>query len=332
MKVVFTICSNNYLAQAKSLGDSVTKYNPDYIFIIALVDEKSTEIDYSYFEPYLILPISEAKIDCLDEMCQRYDITELNTAVKPYLFNYLFETDGSINTIIYLDPDILVYEKFDVLESDFVNYDIILTPHFFKPIYDDFFLKESDILNAGLYNLGFLGLKKSKASNELLDWWMIKLKDQCLIDFSKGLFVDQLWMNFAPLYFEKVLILKHLGHNVAYWNLHERKIVDHEGKNTINNEFPLIFYHFSGFNFNAPENISKYQNRYVFNDRRDVIPLFENYYQLVMDNNFEKLSKIACSYVRQKVDPPTLRDKFNNRISIRSLKRFFVRKLHKVLD
>ena len=42
MKIIFTICSNNYLAQAKALGDSVLQTNPDYTFFIGLVDELGT--------------------------------------------------------------------------------------------------------------------------------------------------------------------------------------------------------------------------------------------------------------------------------------------------
>ncbi len=37
-KIALTICSINYLAQAKSLGDSLLKHNPEYTYLIGLVD------------------------------------------------------------------------------------------------------------------------------------------------------------------------------------------------------------------------------------------------------------------------------------------------------
>ena len=39
MKIAFTICSLNYFSQALSLGESLKKTNPQYEFIIGLVDK-----------------------------------------------------------------------------------------------------------------------------------------------------------------------------------------------------------------------------------------------------------------------------------------------------
>jgi len=41
-KIIFTLCSNNYLAQARTLGDSVLKYS-DSKFVIGLVDQNTKE-------------------------------------------------------------------------------------------------------------------------------------------------------------------------------------------------------------------------------------------------------------------------------------------------
>jgi hypothetical protein len=300
MKVVFTICSNNYLAQAKTLGDSLMIYNPDYHFVIGLVDRLNEEIDYTFFNPYEIIPIENIGIDGFDDMFARYNITELNTSVKPFIFHYLFSRNSDVNAIIYLDPDIIIYQPIQELEKNLLKYNIILTPHFFTPIYDKYYLSEPSILNAGLYNLGFLAVKRSEVSEQFLKWWMIKLKDQCYIDFINGFFVDQLWINFVPLYFENILILKHLGYNVAYWNLHERYITGKKNNYTINSQFQLIFYHFSGFNFGKPNVISKHQDRFTFDERKDILPLFEDYTQRIMINQYQKYFSLPCYYVELK--------------------------------
>jgi hypothetical protein len=300
MKTVFTICSNNYLAQAKALGDSLIKHNPKYQLIIGLVDKLSENIDYSFFNPYEIIPIEELGIEGFDEMSNTYEITELNTAVKPFIFHFLFKRDTAIESIVYFDPDIFIYKPLDELENCLIENNIVLTPHFFTTINDDFRLSEPDILNAGLYNLGFIAVKRSDETEKFLKWWMTKLKKQCLIDLKNGLFVDQLWINFVPLYFEKVYILKHLGYNVAYWNLHERQITKHEDVYFVNQLYPLVFYHFSGYNFEYPEKVSKHQNRFNFDQRQDIAPLFQDYHQTVIANNFEELSKISCHYILPK--------------------------------
>ena len=48
--IAFTICSNNYLAQAKTLGDSFLEFHPDWKFIIGLCDEFDSSFDYSAFD------------------------------------------------------------------------------------------------------------------------------------------------------------------------------------------------------------------------------------------------------------------------------------------
>ena len=67
-----------------------------------------------------------------------------------------------------------------------------------------------------------------------------------LFDSKRGMFAEQLWLNLVLLYFEKVHVIKHLGCNEAFWNLHERRLTKLAGKYYVNKTYPLIFFHFSG--------------------------------------------------------------------------------------
>ncbi len=91
MRIAFTLCSNNYLAQAKTLGDSLIEHNPDYEFVIGLVDRKRDDVDYDFFRPHGIIEIEEIGIPKFAELGKRYGIIELNTAVKPFLFQHLLK-------------------------------------------------------------------------------------------------------------------------------------------------------------------------------------------------------------------------------------------------
>lgn len=295
-KLCFSICSNNYLAQAKSLGDSLLVHNPDYQFIICLVDKLSEAIDYSFFAPHQILPVAQVPIVGFDEMIIRYDITELNTAVKPFIFKYLFDVHHAVSAITYLDPDIIVYDKFDEIEEGYKENTFILTPHFTTAINDNFYLSEEAVLNCGLYNLGFLGLSRKGRVFEFLDWWMERLKDRCFINPEKGWFVDQIWVNLVPLYYEGAFIMRHPGHNMAYWNLHERTLETRNGKYYINEAYTLVFYHFSGYHILTPNGISKYQDRFTFETRPDLIPLFKEYRDTVLQNKHVQFSAVPCYY------------------------------------
>jgi len=66
-----------------------------------------------------------------------------------------------------------------------------------------------------------------------------------------GLFTDQKWVNFAPVFFDGVAIVKSSRHNVATWNLTTRDLTGSlEAGFRVDGE-PLGFYHFTGFDSGA---------------------------------------------------------------------------------
>jgi hypothetical protein len=297
-KLAFTICSTNYLAQAIALGDSLLEHNPTYTFVIGLVDEISDDQGLPIQITYPIIPIKDIEIHDFNRFCAQYNITELNTAVKPFYFSYLFEKNEAVQSIVYLDPDIFVYHSFELLETHLASNQIVLTPHITAPINDDKYPTETDFLNAGIYNLGFIVLKRGAESSKLIHWWKNRLYSLCKIDFENGLFVDQLWLNFATLFYKEVFVLANPGYNMAYWNLQERSLSKNEaGDYIVNSEYPLVFYHFSGYDLHKQYAISKYQNRFSFSDRKDITPIFDRYHEDVIGRGFDTFAAIPCKYV-----------------------------------
>jgi hypothetical protein len=299
MKVGFTICSNNYLAQAIVLGNSLLEYNPSYDFKICLADRKIPEINYASI-PFEVIEMESIGMAAFDEMYKRYNIIELNTSVKPFCFNYFFKNEPEVELVFYLDPDIVVYSPFSEMESALIENEIVIIPHFTTPINDDKIQAENDFLNSGLYNLGFLALKKGEESQKLLEWWAKRLETKAYINLAKGMFTDQIWINFVPLFFDKVHILKHPGYNMAYWNMHERILSVNQEVVKNGNTYPLIFFHFSGFNPLIPDTLSKYQDRFSFQNRIDVVNLFKDYTKDLLENSYLEYVQYSCYYVTQK--------------------------------
>jgi hypothetical protein len=329
MNIIFTICSNNYLAQAKTLGDSLIAHNPDYTFIIGLVDEIESGIDYHFFDPYLIIPVSEIGISDFDSLWKKYSIVEFNTSVKASYFKFIFQTYPEVNTICYFDPDIMVYHSLKVLEDAFVENDLLLTPHILSPIdLDDKQPNENNFLNFGLYNLGFLGVHRDcTAPGSFLDWWEKRILNFGFHDVQNGIFVDQLWINYVPLFYKRVKILRNTGLNVAAWNLHERTINEKDNSEMADGS-PLYFYHFSNYKFSNPEEMSVYYTRYNFDSHPEVKQLYKNYRQCLISNKIEHFSQITCKYVeyrnqylQSKVLVPSAREKLlqNAKTAIKQL-------------
>ncbi len=308
-KTIFTICSNNYLAQAKALGDSVIKHNPDYDFIIFLCDKKNSEIDYSVIEPHTIIEAHNIGINKFKQMSEQYNIIELNTSIKPFVFSYLFNNYKDIEYAMYFDPDTYVYDKLNSIEEELNDASILLTPHIYTPIeFDDKTPNENTFTQHGIYNLGFLALKKDKNSLEMLDWWMRRLEVNCYSRSYEGIFVDQLPMNFAPIFFKGVKISKNWGLNVAPWNLHERNLTIKNKNYVINDKYPLIFYHFSNCNPLDFELLSTYYTRVTFNERSSLKKAYDDYKKEILNNSYNKLSKIKCFYSKIETPPAKVKE------------------------
>lgn len=302
MKIAFTICSNNYLAQAKTLADSLFEKNPDYKFIIGLCDKLSEDIDYSFFENIEIIPVSQLDLYCFQDIIEKYNIIELNTSIKPSFFKYLIARYVNTEVIIYFDPDIQIFDKLNLLEEYLKEDDILITPHILHPIgVDDFSPSENLFLNYGIYNLGFLALNPNgKNAINLLDWWEDKTLKIGFDRVKDGLFVDQLWINLAPIFFNKVKVLKEYGFNVAPWNLHERNSIHKvNDKYVLEDNSKLVFYHFSSYNFAKPELFSKGYNRYnSIKVRKEIYDLYNEYHIKLIQNKIAFFSKIKCHYIK----------------------------------
>lgn len=303
MIIVFTLCSNNYLSQAITLGNSLLLHNPGYKFIIGLVDRKNSFIGYSTI-PFEILEVENIGISAFDEMYKKYNITELNTAVKPFYFNHFFNNRTNAESVIYLDPDILVFSSIAELEKELESSDIVITPHFTTPLNDTKLQAEEDFLNSGLYNLGFIAVKNTLEGCKMINWWVDRMRNKAYIDLKRGLFTDQIWINFVPLFFEKVCIFTNPGYNMAYWNLHERKLSILSGKHYVNDLYPLVFYHFSGYNPQSPKILSKYQNRFSLSEIAEIGELFRTYSEQLFLNKYNEYIKYPNDFagIKEKTD------------------------------
>lgn len=292
---------------ARTWGESLLRHNPDVSVVIGLVDKLDPQIDYRGLGPFEIIPAHEIGITDFEAMLLRYSIIELNTAVKPFYFQFLFQRlikAGVANPkVCYFDPDIVVFARLTPIEHSLDHVSILLTPHLLSPIplMDDDF-GEHLYLNYGIYNLGFCGLRWSRKTERMLEWWSERLTEHCLAQVERGIFVDQLWINHVPIFFEEVEVSPNPGFNVAYWNLHERHLERRDGIWFVNKTVPLVFYHFSSFQYDNPESLGRHSTRYSMKNRPEMRPLFDEYRQHLAANHFERFRTIPCTFVQLRDD------------------------------
>lgn len=255
---ICTIIAKNYLAQARVLARSFFEHHPDGRCFVLVIDEHAGDIEPAA-EPFEILTPEDVGCDEFDEMSLRYDVLELSTAVKPWLLSHLLSQQMS--PITYLDPDIRIYAPLDGLDAAAAVHGVVLTPHNTTPLPDDGKRpNQTDILLAGVYNLGYVSLSASSETDRLLRWWGQRLLNDCRVDISNGYFVDQRWFDLVPGLVPDHKVIREPQYNVAYWNLHARTIERAEERYTVDGQ-PLAFFHFSGFNPDEPSSLSRHQSR-----------------------------------------------------------------------
>lgn len=206
MSVVFTICSNVQLAHAFTLGDSIEAVSPDWNFVIFLVDklpEKSTN-------KHNIIDIQAVQIPHFQQLSITYTHHELQNACKPYCATYLLSTIPNTSYICYFAPKVFIFQPLKKLIELFDNqYDILITPTYAQPLKGRYAAIEKHFLNQGIADNHFWALKVNSNTQRFLHWLSQRLSTKGQINYCEGLGSERLWLMYANIFFEKVLILRH---------------------------------------------------------------------------------------------------------------------------
>ena len=273
---ICTIVARNYLPAARVLTSSFLAHNPGGQVSVLVTDDVHGVVDADQ-EPFEVINPEDLFADPteLHRMAAIYEITEFATSLKPWLLEHLL--DRGAESVLYLDPDIGVYDRLDELADIAKDHQIALIPHARAPFpRDGKMTSESAILAVGVFNLGFIGV--GEGSRAFLAFWKERLRRECRNDPGNMRFVDQRWVDFVPGMFD-CGIVRDPRWNVAYWNLHEREVLwtgeryEVEGKQ-------LGFFHFSGYSPSSRHILSRHQierPRIKLSEHPGLVKIFSEY-------------------------------------------------------
>lgn len=287
-----TIASLNYLPHVRTLCKSFLGHHPDLKFYFLLVDRLPSDLDLSQ-ENFELILVEDLGIPDFPSIAFKYDIVELNTSVKPVLLKRLLQL--GVDRLIYFDPDILICAPVDFIFEELTNHSIVLTPHCMTPN-EGSPSGESSLLFSGIFNLGFIAVSKTVEAERFLSWWEHRCLTLGFAERSKGLYVDQKWINLVPCYFDSVSLLKHPGCNVAYWNLHERVLEQSGNSWIVNGQAPLVFYHFSGVDVSGGDTIAKRFEQFDLNSRPDLRSIYVAYRSSLVNNGIGTLQSFKYAF------------------------------------
>jgi hypothetical protein len=249
---VFTVCNLAYLPKARVLAESLLKHGSEKIKIYIIDRKCDVDLPESLAE---FVWIEDVGVPNLYEMAFKYDITEFSTSVKPFITLKLLE---SVGKVIFLDPDTCVYHSIEGIFDELNEHPIVLTPHYITPQKNDQVDSDMGMMRFGSFNLGFYAVNRSEEAQSFLRWWSDRCFRFSYFEAQFGLSTDQKWVSIAPCFFPNLYVSFNMGYNMAFWNVHERVLERSlDGNYVVNGEYPLIFFHFSSFDENNPELLSK---------------------------------------------------------------------------
>ncbi len=300
---VFTSITLNYLPKARILAQTLKQFHPDWTFHLLICERSDVltrEADPIIIEKDLfdrVVWLNEMDIPDLSTWVFKHSVVELCTAVKGYYLHSLAQQ--GVEKILYIDPDIAVFNSLDQLDTLLADNGILLIPHLVDYTDDPHSIENNEIagtLRHGVFNFGFLGVNaKRKDGACFVEWWWKRLYDYCYADYDRGLFTDQKWGDLIPSFFADYFIIRDPGYDVASWNLDCRQIsFNSAGQMLINGQHPLRFYHFTGYDSGAGMGMIDYLT--TGGNNAVVRELWDWYNYKLNANGHAELVRHPCSY------------------------------------
>ncbi|HSN20920.1 MAG TPA: glycosyl transferase [Usitatibacter sp.] len=249
---IFTSAAVNYLPKVRMLCRSIRRHHPEAMIHLALADERPGWLGNDG-EPFdEIHEMRSLGIPGWRSWSFMHNIVELSTAIKPFVLRRLLERPDCAKAL-YFDPDMVLFSRVDDILATLDAANLALTPHQNKPEQSLEAILDNEVtsLRMGIFNLGFIGVRNTPEAHRFAGWWAERTYLLCRAEPHNGLFTDQKWIDFAPVFFDGVAILKSSRHNVATWNLTTRSLTGDLASGFRVDGEPLAFYHFTGFDSGA---------------------------------------------------------------------------------
>ena len=263
---VYTSCTKAYLPKARVLAHSVKQQQPDFSMVLMFCDNLPDDFNLAE-EPFdQVLTIADLNRPEFDRRwIFTHTVVELCTAVKGAALSQLLAQPDT-DAVLYLDPDTWVLSSLQPVIAELSDADVIVTPHLLEPVAGKWEVHAKEIVTTmahGIFNLGFIGVKNSEEGRRFAHWWDERLGWFCYDEVPLGIFTDQRWCDFVPVFFPTSKVIRNKGWNVATWNIEQRPIEQREDGYYAGGD-KLVFYHFTGFDAgrNFDQLLLKHAERY----------------------------------------------------------------------
>jgi hypothetical protein len=273
-----TIIDKRQLAHARVTARSFARHNPGMPFFTGVADRVDGAFDPAH-EPFETVELAELGLPVAAAMPFRLAADELAYAITPFLLEHLL--DRGFDRVLFFKRESLVTGSHAPSLALLDDAAILLTPHLLTALAGEESGRELDVLLAGTFNVGFLGVAEAVATRAMLRWWQERLREHCRHDVAHGLHFEQRWVDLVPGMFDGVRIVRDPAASIGHWSLPERR-VEVDGDHVLVDGRPSRLVRFSGYDLDHPGAATRYDSRLALADAGPAAALFERYRALVL--------------------------------------------------
>lgn len=203
-----------FLVQGITLYDSLCENENNFVLWVLCLDKNV----YNYFKKnnykhLKTLRLSDFENDKLLEVKKTRTKPEYYWTLSPFIPEWVFRTDKSIERLTYLDADMFFLKNPSTIFNEFElsGSAVLITEHAFDSKYSEFVM-------FGKFCVQWITYKKNK-SEKIIKWWQDRCLEWCFAKLEKDRFGDQKYLDQWPLLFpDLVYVLRNKNLILAPWN------------------------------------------------------------------------------------------------------------------
>jgi hypothetical protein len=240
MKYFCTYFDRNFIYQGLALYQSLLEHAGEFTIWVLCFDEPTYELLNRLNLPNLrtiqLEDFEQAYPDLLAVKRDR-SFVEYYWTATPMLPKYIFNSHPEVLKLAYLDADLFFYSDIQAIYSEWGDGSIYLIPHRFAPEH-----RESGELEAGLYNVGFVGFRKTDSGLAAIEKWTQQNIEWCYDRIEPGKLGDQKYLHDWADNYSGVVVSQNIGIGAGGWNIMNYRLKIKDENITIDDEQVIMLH------------------------------------------------------------------------------------------
>ena len=158
---------------------------------------------------------------------------------SPAWMLFVLERKPEAEWVTYLDSDLFFFASPDPIYEEMKDAAFGIIPHRFASGLED-------QRRFGLYNVGWVSVRRRDDGIGALRWWRERCIEWCYDRVEGDRFADQRYLDRMPEMFSGVHVISHLGANLAPWNFADCDLEWRDGEVVIERRYRCCSFIFTG--------------------------------------------------------------------------------------